>query len=178
MLRRASVSALLLAALLAGCGADDPVVSERTPAATSERTPEATPEPTPEKKKEKSSKPRSGTRIKTGDSQFGPVLFDGDGQAIYYFDLEKTSRPRCFGDCADAWPPVYANGRPQAGPGIEQGLLGTTKRRGDRRQVTYDGRPLYYYAHEGADEVRCHNVPGFGGLWLAVQPDGKPVPIS
>jgi hypothetical protein len=24
--------------------------------------------------------------------------------------------------------------------------------------------------------VLCHNVDEFGGLWLAVQPDGAPVP--
>lgn len=41
-------------------------------------------------------------------------------------------------------------------------------------QVTYDGRPLYYYAHEGKNVVECHNIREFGGLWLAVTPSGKP----
>ena len=41
--------------------------------------------------------------------------------------------------------------------------------------VTYDGKPLYYYFDEGPGELRCHNVPGFGGLWLALDKSGNPV---
>ena len=59
---------------------------------------------------------------------------------------------------------------------MKQSLLGTVKRRDGKRQVTYAGQPLYYYAHEGPGEVTCHNVDEFGGLWLAVQPNGEAVP--
>jgi predicted lipoprotein with Yx(FWY)xxD motif len=121
---------------------------------------------------------RAGTKIKTAASQFGPVLFDGRGQAIYYFARERTSKPRCYGACAKAWPPVLAKGTPRAGSGARADLLGTTRRRNGRRQVTYDGRPLYYYAHEGRGQVLCHDVFEFGGLWLAVQGDGAPVPTG
>jgi predicted lipoprotein with Yx(FWY)xxD motif len=62
---------------------------------------------------------------------------------------------------------------PQAGAGIDAGLLGTTARDDGPRQVTYNGHPLYFYAHEGRDEVRCHNVPGFGGTWLALNAEGN-----
>ncbi len=62
-------------------------------------------------------------------------------------------------------------GRPRGREGIEAGLLGTTQRDDGKTQVTYNEQPLYFYAHEGRNEVRCHNVPGFGGLWLAL--DGK-----
>ena len=39
------------------------------------------------------------------------------------------------------------------------------KRRGGKRQVTYKGKPLYYYAHEGPNEVLCHDVFLNGGYW-------------
>jgi predicted lipoprotein with Yx(FWY)xxD motif len=52
-------------------------------------------------------------------------------------------------------------------------VLGTTERDDGTTQVTYNGHPLYFYAHEGKDEVRCHNVPGFGGIWLALGADGN-----
>jgi hypothetical protein len=39
--------------------------------------------------------------------------------------------------------------------------------------VTYAGKPLYFYDHEGPGEVRCHNVDLNGGLWWVVGPDGK-----
>jgi predicted lipoprotein with Yx(FWY)xxD motif len=118
-----------------------------------------------------------GTRISTSDSQFGEVLFDADDQAIYYFDEEDAgSRPECYGECAEEWPPVLTRGEPRDGGGAKRRLLGTVERRDGSLQVTYDGRPLYYYAHEGAGELRCHNVFHAGGLWLAVLPNGEPVP--
>ena len=60
-----------------------------------------------------------------------------------------------------------------AGRGVRRSVLGTTRRRDGRRQLTYRGRPLYYYAHENAGEVRCHNVSLNGGLWWVVGPDGR-----
>ncbi|HZL04366.1 MAG TPA: hypothetical protein VFE45_02915 [Coriobacteriia bacterium] len=39
--------------------------------------------------------------------------------------------------------------------------------------MTYAGRPLYYYAHEGPGRVLCHNVHLNGGLWWVVGPNGK-----
>jgi hypothetical protein len=39
--------------------------------------------------------------------------------------------------------------------------------------VTYGGHPLYFYAHEAKNEVKCHNIRGFGGLWLVVTLKGE-----
>ena len=55
----------------------------------------------------------------------------------------------------------------------KKSLLGTARRRDGRRQVTYAGKPLYYYAHEGPGEVLCHNVHLNGGLWWVLGPSGK-----
>jgi predicted lipoprotein with Yx(FWY)xxD motif len=118
----------------------------------------------------------TGTEIVTADSQFGPVLFGPGERAIYYFDKETSAPSECYGACAEAWPPVLTEGRPQAGKGIDAGLLGTTERDDGSTQVTYSGRPLYYYVDDPPGQVLCHNVEEFGGLWLAVQPDGAPVP--
>jgi predicted lipoprotein with Yx(FWY)xxD motif len=117
-----------------------------------------------------------GVTVKSAPSQFGKVLFSGSGRAIYYFDQETTSKPQCYGACAKAWPPVLTKGRPQAAGRVRQGLLGTKRRSNGKKQVTYDGHPLYYYVDDPKNEVLCHNVEEFGGLWLAVKPSGKPVP--
>jgi predicted lipoprotein with Yx(FWY)xxD motif len=111
-------------------------------------------------------------------SAFGQMLFDGSGQAIYLFTAERGRRPACYGECAAAWPPVLAGGVPRAGAGVRPGLLGTTRRSDGRRQVTYGGHPLYYYAHEGRREVLCHDVEEYGGTWLVVRPDGTPAPAA
>jgi hypothetical protein len=59
--------------------------------------------------------------------------------------------------------------------GTRASLLGTAKRTDDTTQVTYGGHPLYFYAHEAKNEVKCHNIRGFGGLWLVVTPQGRVV---
>ncbi len=114
-----------------------------------------------------------GVTITAADSDFGQVLFDGTGQAIYLFDKETTATPDCYDDCAVAWPPVLTDGSPIAGGGAMGDLLGTTPRSDGSTQVSYAGHPLYYYAHEGKNVVTCHNVSEFGGLWLVIMPTGQ-----
>lgn len=118
---------------------------------------------------------RKGTTITTGNSEFGPMLFNSKKQAIYIWEVEKSSTPECYGDCAAAWPPVLTKGAPVASGDVNNKLLGTTKRTDGTTQVTYNGHPLYYYAHEGPGEVKCHNVSTHGGLWWVVQPNGNRV---
>ena len=114
-----------------------------------------------------------GTSIVTGSSQFGWMLFNSKKQAIYVFQRDRRNRSNCYGECAKLWPPVYSKGKPRAGSGVKRSLLGTIRRRDGRVQVTYAGKPLYYYAHEGAGQVRCHNVFLNGGYWWVIGPNGK-----
>ena len=119
----------------------------------------------------------TGIVIMTADSEFGTMLFDRRGQAIYLFGKETTSTPKCYGACADAWPPVLTEGMPRAVGKVVAQQLGTTPRSDGSSQVTYAGHPLYYYyAHEGPGQVLCHNVGEFGGRWLVVTPPGTPAP--
>jgi len=114
--------------------------------------------------------------IITGPSDFGTMLFDRGDQAIYLFDKEQSSRPECYGKCAQAWPPVLTGGAPKAHGSAREGLLGTVQRRDGTTQVTYGGHPLYFYAHEGPGQVLCHDVEEYGGVWLVVTPSGAPAP--
>ena len=116
---------------------------------------------------------RKGRTIRLDDSEFGTMLFDGRRQAIYIFENDPRGKSVCYGECARAWPPVLTTGKPRAGAGVRKNLLGTVKRRNGKRQVTYAGKPLYFYAHEAPGEVRCHNVNLNGGFWWVVGPDGK-----
>lgn len=108
-------------------------------------------------------------------TQYGRVLFDGRGRVLYGFTRDRRGGPsRCYGACASAWP-VYFAGNTAAirvGSGVKKSLIGRTRRRDGRLQLTYKGWPLYYYAHEGPGEVRCQNVDEFGGLWLVIRPSG------
>ncbi len=52
------------------------------------------------------------------------MLFDSKKQAIYIFEKDKDDQTVCYGECAEAWPPVFTAGRPVAGNGLRQALLG------------------------------------------------------
>ena len=106
-------------------------------------------------------------------SEYGRVLFDGRGFVLYGFTRDPRDRSVCAGACATAWPPYLLRGRLQAGAGARQSLLGTTQRSNGSLQVTYAGRPLYYYEGDRSPgQILCQNVREFGGLWLVVRPSG------
>jgi predicted lipoprotein with Yx(FWY)xxD motif len=107
-------------------------------------------------------------------SSYGRVLFDGRGYVLYAFTRDTKGHSACYGACARAWPVYFAKSGLKAGNGVNRSVLGTTKRRDGRRQVTYAGRPLYYYVGDTkAGQIRCQNVAEFGGTWLIVRPSGK-----
>ena len=107
-------------------------------------------------------------------SSYGAILFDGRGRALYAFTRDRRGGPsRCYGACARAWPVYFGSGRPVAGKGVKRTLIGTVRRRDGRRQITYDGRPLYYYVGDThAGQVSCQNVAEYGGTWLVMRPSG------
>src|SRR4051812_21865774 len=88
----------------------------------------------------------TGSTVRAMPSQYGRVLFDGRGHALYLFTRERSRTSRCYGACAKAWPPFLTKGAPRAGAGARSSLLGTTRRRDGATQVTYRGHPLYFYA--------------------------------
>jgi predicted lipoprotein with Yx(FWY)xxD motif len=107
-------------------------------------------------------------------SAFGPILFDGRGHALYAFTRDARGGPStCYGACAKAWPPYVVRGSLSSGSGARRSLLGTVRRPNGARQVTYAGRPLYYYVGDGRLQVKCQNVDEFGGLWLVLRGSGK-----
>lgn len=165
VLAPALITALLA---LAACGGDDD-----RPAAAAQPAAEPTAEPAAQASADAPRDRRAGTRLRVRRSEFGRMLFDSKRQAIYIFERDPKGRSVCYGDCAEAWPPVLTDGKPVAGKGVRKRLLGTIERRSGKRQVTYDGKPLYHYAHEGRGEVLCHNVNLNGGFWWVVGPDGK-----
>jgi predicted lipoprotein with Yx(FWY)xxD motif len=172
-----TLSTLLIAGLLAlaGCGDDD-----KTPAAGAQQSTDAA---TKKKDADDAAMKKDdedaamvkgdGTTVTVGQSEFGEMLFDTNTRAIYIFENDPQGETVCYDECAEAWPPVFTDGEAVAGKGVKASLLGTVKRRDGKLQVTYAGKPLYYYAHEGPGQVLCHNVDLNGGRWWVIGPDGK-----
>jgi predicted lipoprotein with Yx(FWY)xxD motif len=183
-LKRILVTLVACSVLAAGCGSDDEGdtgMADQAPAAgetaaEAARTGSATAEAdtATESAPPAVAKRRRGARLTLRDSQFGPVLFDGRNRALYLFTRDPRNKTRCYGACAEAWPPFYAKGRPRAGRRVDRSLLGTIKRRDGRRQVTYKGQALYFYVDDPRGEVLCNDVFEFGGTWYAVDAKGNP----
>ena len=174
----------LIVFALAGCGGDEGDDAATTRTTTDAPTASATKDGETESSAQESENDAEaagqdgedkGTEVVLDDSEFGEMLYDVDDQAIYVFELDKAEKSVCYDECAVAWPPVLTKGDPVAGKGVEASLLGTTERRDGTLQVTYAGKPLYYYAHEAPGEVRCHNVNLNGGFWWVVGADGEPL---
>lgn len=118
----------------------------------------------------------SAPTLTVSGSAYGKILSDGRGFVLYAFTHDPRGRSTCTGDCARAWPPYLVHGRPTAGSGVNVRILGTTRRPDGSRQLTYAGRPLYYYVGDRKPkQILCQNVREFGGLWLVVRASGAVV---
>src|SRR3712207_5019285 len=106
-----TLSILLVALLvaLAGCGDDDSDTSKAAPRGDAATHPPPDPAAAPEAKDDAPAA-RKGTKITLGDSEFGEMLFDTKKQAIYIFEKDPKGETVCYGECAEAWPPVYTDG--------------------------------------------------------------------
>ncbi len=77
----------------------------------------------------------------------------------------------CEGGCLDNWPAftLEADETLAAGEGVT-GVLATFARSDGTMQVTYDGRPLYYFVGDtAAGDVTGQ---GTGGVWFVAAADG------
>lgn len=118
--------------------------------------------------------PQRPPTVSVRASDYGRILFDGDGRALYAFTNDRRAQSLCADSCAAAWPPYVVEGTLRAGRGSEKSLLSTIRRSDGGRQVTYAGRPLYYYVGDREPgQVLCQNVVEFGGTWLVVRPSGS-----
>jgi predicted lipoprotein with Yx(FWY)xxD motif len=116
-----------------------------------------------------------GAKVTLKNSEYGRVLMNGGGKALYLFTKDSGPTSQCNGDCAVAWPPFLTKGKPGAGEGLKPKLLGTTRRDDGSRQVTYKGHPLYFYEQDRPGVILCQDVFEFGGTWLLVNRRGNAV---
>jgi len=156
-IRRFGFAAVMLA--LAACAPATPTLAPTaTPAPAATPAPSPTPQP---------------AMVKVGESgTLGQFLTDGEGRTLYVFLKDPENQSACTGECVQKWPPLLTVGKPVAGPGVKADLLGTIQRPDGGTQVTYKGRPLYYFA--GDAKPGDTNGQGVNDVWYVVGPDGAP----
>src|SRR6266576_3072949 len=105
----------------------------------------------------------------------GKVLVGANGRTLYLFTADKGTKSVCYGKCATYWPPLIA-GKPTAGAGLNASLLGTTKRKDGKLQVTSNGHPLYFFQPDKkAGDINGQGFVHFGGSWWTVSAAGAKV---
>lgn len=86
------------------------------------------------------------------------------GYTLYVFDndLAAPGTSTCNDGCAANWPPVLV------GDDVASGVNGLSSivRNDGTTQVTYNGRPLYFYAFDTSTDSTAGD--GVGGVWWAV----------
>ena len=117
-----------------------------------------------------------GATIKVGRTGLGRVLVNAQGRTLYLWAHDKSSKSTCSGACATACPPVITKGKPVVRGGAKRGLVGTSRRSDGRRQVTYNGHPLYtFIGDKKPGQTKGEGLTGFGGRWDPVSTAGKAV---
>jgi len=111
--------------------------------------------------------------VELGETDLGEVLVDSAGMTLYLFTQDSEGQSACTEGCAEAWPPLLADGAPSGGEGVDESLLGTIERADGSMQVTYNGHPLYTYAADSAPGDTTGQ--GVGDVWYAVDAQGNAV---
>jgi predicted lipoprotein with Yx(FWY)xxD motif len=111
--------------------------------------------------------------VMTAKSSLGTILVDGKGMTLYLFtkDTQGSGTSTCEAGCLAAWPPLL--GKPTAGTGADQTMLGTLTRTDGTSQVTYNGWPLYYWAQDSAPGQTTGQ--GVQNVWWVVSPTGAAI---
>lgn len=113
-------------------------------------------------------------RVTLHKTKIGDVLATSSGRTLYLFMKDKHHTSACYGQCAKYWPPLMKKGSLHAGAGVKSKLLGTTKRKNGKTQVTYKGHPLYLFKLDhGSGQVAGQRQNFFGGIWYAVSSSGS-----
>jgi predicted lipoprotein with Yx(FWY)xxD motif len=97
-------------------------------------------------------------------------LVGPNGLTLYFFAKDATGASNCSGQCLENWPAltVPADLQPSAADGIT-GAVGSFTRADDgTHQLTYNGRPLYFFA--GDSLPGDAHGDGVGGVWSIARP--------
>jgi len=77
----------------------------------------------------------------------GSYLADAKGMTLYYFTKDVADMNSCTGDCLANWP-VYSDDQLLVPAGFKGADFSSFVRKDGKKQVTYKGWPLYYFAKD------------------------------
>jgi len=115
----------------------------------------------------------------------GSYLTDKTGRSLYFFSTDSKDQVTCTGGCELVWPPFYLDNltADKLGTGLTLSDFATITTASGKKQVTYKGWPLYYYApvsgsdaygNGGTNTIEAAGKTtgdGVGGIWFIAKPD-------
>jgi predicted lipoprotein with Yx(FWY)xxD motif len=109
--------------------------------------------------------------VRVARTKLGRILVNGQGRTLYLYMKDRGTKSACSRRCAQVWPPATVSGTPTAGPGVAAAKLTTARGAGNRRQLVYNGHPLYTLTAD----VRPGQINGEGflGTWYVVSAAGN-----
>jgi predicted lipoprotein with Yx(FWY)xxD motif len=117
----------------------------------------------------------AGAAVGVRGTPLGKLLVDANGRTLYLFEADKPNVSNCSGSCRSIWPPLTSAGTPKAAAGALGAKLGTIAAAG-RRQVTYNGHPLYFYAGDTKPgDTKGQGLNQFGADWYVLAPTGDKI---
>jgi predicted lipoprotein with Yx(FWY)xxD motif len=103
--------------------------------------------------------------VKVGDTALGKVLTDVGGFTLYTFKKDVAGNGKSAAEAlAAVWPPLSLDAAPSNVAGAT-GAWAVFTRADGKKQVTYNGSPLYTYANDQAPGDT--NGDKVGGVWFA-----------
>jgi predicted lipoprotein with Yx(FWY)xxD motif len=112
----------------------------------------------------------SGAIAVAQNAQLGSYLTAG-GMTLYMLSADSVGFSACYGTCVSVWPPLQASaGGVPAVSGLS-GTFGVLFRSDGIQQVTYNGRPVYYFSHDTAPgQTNGQDVTDQFGHWMVARP--------
>jgi predicted lipoprotein with Yx(FWY)xxD motif len=118
----------------------------------------------------------AGTVVTWRNTSIGPAITTASGHTLYLFRADHGTTSACYGQCATYWPPLLTTGKPVASGRVKSSLLGMTKRKDGKMQVTYKGHPLYtFLLDKKAGQTAGEGSKNFGASWYALAPSGATI---
>jgi predicted lipoprotein with Yx(FWY)xxD motif len=108
--------------------------------------------------------------VVTHNKTWGSMLALSNGDTVYRLTADTANKSVCSGACAKAWPPVVLAPGQKSPMGQGVSGLGTIPRAGGKKQVTYQGIPLYLYIGDHAAGQVNGNIKDTWGQWWVVNP--------
>jgi predicted lipoprotein with Yx(FWY)xxD motif len=117
----------------------------------------------------------SASTVTVRQTALGKILVGAGGRTLYLFLADKPGVSTLSRAGLAVWPAFLTTAAPRGAGGASASKIRTIASRG-KRQLTYEGHPLYYFVgDQRAGSTAGQGLFEFGAKWYVVSTSGKAV---